>query len=169
MTPPPANLDRRTAVDPLGRASDPYAAFREVALLELEQRFHYRHSFGKTSRFFLGLEEGKLLATRCPSCSSVWLPPRAVCPEDLAVTAWVELSGLGTLASWTVCPHAPVYAGTESPYILAYVALDGARSLFMHQLRNVEPETLRHGQGVQAVFSQGPAGHPLHRFWFEPS
>jgi uncharacterized OB-fold protein len=169
MTPPSAKLVRRTAGDPLGRTDDPYAAFRGVALLEHEQCFHYRHSFGKASKFFLGLEEGKLLATRCPSCSSVWLPPRAVCPEDLTVTAWTELSGMGTLTSWTVCPQVPAHAHTEAPYILAYVALDGARTLFLHQLRNADPNTLYYGQRVLAVFTQGPTGHPLQRFWFEPS
>lgn len=169
MTQPPTTLIQRTATDPLGRQDDPYVDFREVALLELERRFHYRHSFGKTSKFFLGLEEGKLFATRCPRCLNVWLPPRAVCPEDLAVTSWTELSGMGTLASWTVCPQAPAYIHTESPYVLAYIALDGAHTLLLHQLRNADPDTLYHGQRVSAVFTQGAAAHPLQRFWFEPS
>ena len=146
---------------------DPFADFREIALLEVEQQFNYRHSLGKTSKFFLGLKEGRLLATKCAACSSVYMPPRAVCPKDLEVTEWLELSGKGTLESWTLCPYTPSYAETATPYILAYVRLEGTSSLFLHQLRNVESNKLKHGLGIKTVFSMSAAHHPLEYFWFE--
>lgn len=149
--------------------NDPFEDFREIALLEIQQQFNYRHSFGKTSKFFFGLKEGKLLATKCAACGSAYMPPRAVCPKDLEVTKWLELSGKGTLESWTLCPYPVTYAETEVPYILAYVRLEGTSSLFLHQLRRVEPNKLKHRLEVEAVFSQSAVRHPLEYFWFEAS
>ena len=148
---------------------DPFADFREIALLELKHEFHYRHSLGKASKFFLGLEEGKLLATQCTACGFIYMPPRAVCPEDLEATKWLELSGKGTLESWTLCTYPVSYAETEVPCILAYVRLEGTSSLFLHQLRRAEPDKLENGLGVKAVFSQSAVRHPLEYFWFEVS
>lgn len=161
---------RRTVTDPLGRDQDPFADFRRVMLLELEQRFRYRHSLGKTSRFFLALEEGVLLGSRCCACGGVWLPPRALCPDDLTITSWQQLPGTGRLMSWTGCSRAPSYADTGgAPYLLAYVALEGASTLFLHRLRGVDEGELEHGMPVRVAFSRGPVGHPLERFWFEPA
>lgn len=161
-------LEERHVVVPKARMDDPFAEFRQIMLLELDHQFTYRHSLGKTSRFFLNLEEGKLSATRCPHCGKIWLPPRPVCPNDLTVTGWMELSGKGTLYTWTLCPIAPTYADADGPYILAYVALEEATSLFLQQLRKADVRTLYHGMPVKAVFSEDPVQHPLNLFWFEP-
>jgi len=148
---------------------DAFQDFREIALLEFHHQFDYRHSLGKTSKFFLALEEGKLLATKCEACGSVYMPPRAVCPKDLNVTEWLELSGKGTLESWTLCPYPPSYAQTETPYILAYVRLEGTSSLFLHQLRKVSVDDLRYGLKVKVAFAQSAVRHPLDYIWFEVS
>lgn len=148
---------------------DAFKNFREIALLTITHQFSYRHSLGKTSKFFLELKNGKLFATKCPVCSAVYMPPRAVCPQDLQVTEWLELSGKGTLASWTVCPYPPSYVATETPYILAYIRLEGTESLFLHQLRKVAPEQLYHGLELKAVFGTVATKHPLDYIWFEPA
>ena len=149
-------------------ADDPFKAFRDIALLEVHHQFTYRHSLGKVSKFFLELEKGRLFATRCGACGSVYLPPRAVCPEDLSVTEWCELSGRGTLKSWTLCRRSPAYAQTEEPYLLAYVKLDGTDSLLLHQLKNASADSLRYDLGVKTVFGESATRHPLERMWFEP-
>ncbi len=146
---------------------DTFRHFREIALLEVEHQFTYRHSLGKVSKFFLGLEEGKLFATKCATCGTVFMPPRAVCSKDLKATEWLELLGSGSLESWTVCPYPPSYAETEKPYVLAYVRLDGTSSLFLHQLRQVQGKDLRNGLRVKTVFSKEAKRHPLEYFWFE--
>jgi len=164
-----SKLRQMTATDPLGRTTDPWAAFREVEILSLQWTQEYRHSLGKVSRFFLALEEGKLLATRCPSCGNVWMPPRPLCPTHREVTEWVELSGKGRLITWSVihgrsqgAPH------LQPPYVFAYVALEGATTLFGNVLRNVaDPANLVHGMPVRTVFVDGPVTHPLHLIAFE--
>ena len=163
-----AEREARRVASPLP-GDDPFADFREIMLLEVEHAFRYRHSLGKVSRFFLGLEQGKLLATRCKDCGKVWLPPRAICPEDLSVTEWVELPGGGVLESWTICPVVPRYLETDAPYVLAYVRFDGASTSFLHQLRGANIDTLRYGLPVKAVFSPRAERHPLEQIWFEPT
>lgn len=155
-------LEQRKVADPEGRAADPWAAFRDIEILDLPLEFRFRHTLGKTSRFFLALEEKRLLATRCPHCGTTWMPPRAVCGHDRTITEWVELSGRATLAAATVC--GPQLGGTT----LGYVALEGATTLLFHPLRHVAPGALIAGLPLKIVWSADPVDHPMQSFWFEP-
>jgi uncharacterized OB-fold protein len=157
------------ATDPLGRDPDPWHDFRTVELLNLTWSQEYRHSLGKYSRFFVELEQGRLFATRCPACGQIWLPPRPLCPADHMITGWVELSGRGRLVTWSVLHSGSQFAShLRPPYIFAYVALDGATTLFGHILRGVDdPSRLAYGLPVRVVYEAGPVAHPLHLMAFE--
>lgn len=155
--------------DPLGRKPDPWADFRHVEVIELNWHQTYRHSLGKYSRFFLELENERFLATRCPECETVWSPPRPVCPRELAVTEWIELSGRGRLAGYSILHYAPSMApDLETPYVLAYVEMEGADTLFAHLLRNVEQDRIAIGMPVHVVYDAGPVSHPILLMAFEP-
>ncbi|MFZ0548380.1 MAG: Zn-ribbon domain-containing OB-fold protein [Candidatus Promineifilaceae bacterium] len=164
-------LKVETVPNPLGTVEDAWADFRDVEVIGLEWTQTYKHSLGKYSRFFLALEEGQLLATRCPQCDRTWLPPRPACPECLQVTKWIELSGQGVLVSWSILHYAPkMLVGTlETPYILAYVRLEGADTLFAHLLTGIEPAKLEAGMRISAVFNQGPVDHPIMLMSFQPA
>ena len=164
-------LDQQTLSDPEGRQPDPWADFRDVEIIGLEWIQKYKHNLGKYSKFFLALEEGKFLATTCDQCGRSWAPPRPACPICLRPTRWVELSGKGELISWSVLHYAPKMLADklETPYVLAYVKMDGADTLFAHLLRNFgELEVLHHGMPVEVKFSQEPVDHPIMLMWFEP-
>lgn len=158
------------ADDPLGRDPDPWAEFRDIEILELNWNQSYKHSLGKYSRFFIELENRRFFATRCPECGKVWAPPRPVCPEHLAITEWVELSGEGRLASFSVLHHVPAMAPhLEPPYVLAYVRLEGADTLFAHLLQNYGSlSDIYHDMPLQATYSDGPVDHPIMLMAFEP-
>lgn len=164
-------IDQKTVPDPEGGRPDPWADFREVEIIGLEWVQKYKHSLGKYSKFFLALEEGKFLATRCGQCHLTWAPPRPACPDCLQPTAWIELSGHGKLISWSVLHFAPkMLAETlDTPYVLAYVSMDGADTLFAHLLRNVgKLEDLHHGLPVRVEYAQAAVDHPIMLMWFEP-
>lgn len=56
------------------------------------------------------------------------------------------------------------------PYVLAYVKLAGADTLFAHVLRNFgDAAALYHGMPVHAIFDAGPVTHPIHLLAFEPA
>ncbi|MDP2774335.1 MAG: OB-fold domain-containing protein, partial [Nocardioides sp.] len=55
------------------------------------------------STFYRGLDEGRILAQRCPTCDKVYVPPRSACPTDGTPTEGeVELSGLGTITTFCI-------------------------------------------------------------------
>jgi len=86
-----------------------------------------------TSFFWDGCREHRLLIQRCNDCGTYIHWPRPVCrtcrSSDLAPT---EVSGRGTLYSWTVAAQAfhPAFL-SRLPYIVATVALDEQADLRM--------------------------------------
>ena len=164
-------LEHLRTTDPENRSPDPWADFREVEILNLEWSQRYKHSLGKYSKFFLGLERGVFLATRCPKCQQSWSPPRPACPTCLRPTQWEELSGQGELVSWSVLHYAPkmLADSLETPYVLAYVKLAGTDTLFAHLLDYPgELSDLKHGLKVQVVYNEGPVDHPIMLMKFAP-
>jgi uncharacterized OB-fold protein len=106
------------------------------------------------SRFLIELRDNeRIMGTRCPTCNLVYVPARSVCRDCFGqLSEWVEVSRQGTLLTYTVaCEPNPVQ---PSPTPLAYgiVKLDGADTGFVHMLGDVDPEQLKAGMKVEAVF-----------------
>ncbi len=80
------------------------------------------------------------------------------------------MSGRGHVVSFSVLHHAPsMLAFLEPPYILAYVKMEGADTLFAHLLQNYgDVRQVRHGLPVQVVYREGPVEHPILLMAFEP-
>jgi len=80
------------------------------------------------------ISEHRLMAARCTKCGGMYVPPRAICPkchsEELE---WVETSGKGELAAFTVIWSGPTFMieqgfDRKNPYISGIVELEeGAR------------------------------------------
>jgi uncharacterized OB-fold protein len=153
-----------------GPGEDPWGEFRRIEVIDLRLDFRFRHSLGKVSRFFLELERRRLLASRCARCGSVWLPPRAACGNDLAVTEWVEVPGRGVLAAATECAYTLTSGGGGDRLVLGYVALDGVSTLLLHQIRNYgDAGRLQAGLPVRVAWAEAQVQHPMELFWFEPA
>ena len=79
--------------------------------------------------FNLFLSEHRLMATRCPSCQSLFLPPRAICPVCHGMELeWTALNGSGKLAAFTsiyVGPSVMCAAGYDrnNPYLAGIAQL----------------------------------------------
>ncbi len=148
--------------------ADPWHDFRTVELLHMDLRFRFRHSLGKLSRFFLALEERRLMATRCTRCGKVWMPPRVHCGDDLAITEWLELAGEGVVEAASLSAYTLTTGGGTDTLMLGYVTLDGADTALLQQVRNCTPDALAPGLRVRAVWADSPVDHPMQLFWFEP-
>lgn len=76
------------------------------------------------------LAEGKLMASHCADCGKISLPPRAICPECHSENQeWLETSGKGKLAGFTVVVIAPTFMieqgyGRDKPYVSGIVELE---------------------------------------------
>lgn len=162
-------IDIQTIAD--DSVDDVWAAFRQVERITVELTQRYKYSLGKYSRFFIELANQRFLSTQCQHCNKVYAPPRPLCPDCLRITEWKELSGTGTVKTFSVLHFSP---GTnadvnalETPYVLAYVQLDGADTLFPHLVR-AAGTTVYIGQRVKVEYTDEPVNHPIHLMYFTP-
>ena len=122
------------------------------------------------SRFFISLrDERKIIAPRCGQCGKVFIPPRKVCPSCFTENMeWVNLSGEGTLVSYSVARRQleSIPKGKQVPVIWGLVKLDGADSALLHYLDGVKPEDVTIGMRVKAVFADARKGtmHDIAHF-----
>ena len=90
---------------------------------------------------------------RCRGCGGHIFYPRPACPACGSVELeWTEVSGRGTLFSFTIArrPTARDFAD-KVPYAIAIVELQEGPHMATN-LVGCDPETLRIGQPVEAVF-----------------
>jgi uncharacterized OB-fold protein len=162
-------LEKTTAQPGWIKGDDPWEAFRQVEIITLELMQTYRHSLGKYSRFFIELENRRFLGTQCPTCQRVYTPPRPLCPHCLHITTWKELSGTGTLATYSIMHFTSGVNDDvrqmQMPVILAYVLLDGSSTLFPHLLKS-PPPAVQTGMRVRVAYTDSPVQHPIHLIHF---
>ncbi|GAA4365121.1 Zn-ribbon domain-containing OB-fold protein [Nocardioides caricicola] len=105
------------------------------------------------SAFYRGLNEGRILGQRCPTCQKVYVPPRSACPADGTPTAEeVEVSQTGTITTFCVVNVPFLGQKITPPYVSAYVLLDGADIAVLHLILGVPAAEVRMGMRVKAVW-----------------
>ena len=75
-------------------------------------------------QFYKFLKQQKLMAGQCLKCGKTHLPPRQICDNCLGKEfTWVEVSGKGTLVTYTVIHIAPQQFQALTPYVVGIVQL----------------------------------------------
>ena len=131
----------------------------------------YHHSAGKVgSQFFVELRDNKkITATRCKKCDKVYVPPQSVCGHCFdKLDEWVELSGKGTLTSYTVVYHAEESQPAPTPHAYGIIHLDGADTGVSHLLGEVDFDAIDIGMRMEPVFKARPEGNMLDIKYFRP-
>lgn len=114
--------------------------------------YHYAAS-PEESLFYRGLNEGRIMGQRCPTCQKVYVPPRSACPADGTPTVEeVELSQTGTITTFCIVNVPFLGQKITPPYVSAYVLLDGADIAVLHLILGVPAEEVRMGMRVKAVW-----------------
>ncbi|HNT40059.1 MAG TPA: Zn-ribbon domain-containing OB-fold protein [Rubrivivax sp.] len=136
--------------------------------LVIPAQWHVRYNYpaGETAtRFFAGLRERRILASRCSRSGLSYLPPRAYCERSFEpCDGWVEAGHEGTIEAATI-----VSAAFENlpppPYAIAYVRLDGVDTALLNFVRGLAlddlpaaAQRLRPGARVRVVFEDEPQG-----------
>jgi uncharacterized OB-fold protein len=87
--------------------------------------------YTKVSDFARHLRDGRLMGSRCRRCGATAFPPRADCHQCMSGDfELVEVSGKGTLTTYTKIVAAPTGFEELAPYILGVVDLaEGGRAL----------------------------------------
>lgn len=117
---------------------------------------HLEYSFTPgiaQSRYLRGLERGRFIGQRCPTCGKVYIPARGSCPVDGVPTDEdVELSDAGIITTYCIVNVPFAGQSIEIPYICAQVLLDGANISFMSLIQEVPTDQIRMGMRVRAVW-----------------
>ena len=136
------------------RAAVPAGEVDDVTITTTPIELKVLHSASiQETRYLQGLEQGRLLAQRCPKCAKVYIPPRGACPVDGVPTDEdVELPDRGIVTTFCIV-NVPFYGQKiKPPYVCAYVLLDGADIPFLHLILDCAAEDVRMGMRVEAVW-----------------
>ncbi len=145
----------------------------EVEPIVYEGRIKIPYSWqaGETASFFLTQlrDRGKIWGKHCPECGKVLVPPRKSCPFCFVDTEkWVEVSDEGVVETFTLVRGGTPIQPLKAPFAYAVIRLDGASTGLVHVLSEVEPEKIREGLRVKAVFSKDRKGSLLDIAYFKP-
>ncbi len=140
---------------------------RDPMVVKNQKSWYHAHSYGGWSRFFQGLQEGRLLGTRCTSsdCSEkrIFLPPRTDCVDCWARTEWVEVPPKGRVFTFSEITYPGELFRAEPPVYLISVEIEGVCTKLMSYLRDGKPEF---GMPVRAVFeTKNPTNTILDLAW----
>jgi uncharacterized protein len=118
----------------------------------------------ETKEFWAATAAGRLLVKRCEDCGTLIWYPRAICPACSSLrTEWLEVSGRGSIYSYTVNNRGEgAYLGAP-PFVLAYVELDEGLRM-MTNIVDADPADLAVGLAVEVVFHDTGDGAALPRF-----
>jgi uncharacterized OB-fold protein len=126
----------------------------EPLVIKNEKFWHHIHTYGGCGKFFTGLRQKKILATRCanPKCAEkrLWLPPRANCPDCWHDMQWVEAPQTGTIYTHSVVTYPGELFRLPPGTPLISVELDGVCTKLMGWLKEGQPAF---GMKVKAVFN----------------
>ena len=112
----------------------------------------YKLTFKEYSQ---ALKENRLLGLKCRQCATITVPPRMVCRKcsspELDI---VDLSGQGTIETFTTAFVAAEGREDEAPYTIVMVALDEGPWL-MGNLIGIDPEKV----GMEIMGRRVKLGH----------
>jgi uncharacterized OB-fold protein len=109
-------------------------------------------SHTKVADFATHLREGRLMASRCDACGAASFPPRADCPECMSPEfSFTEVSGRGTLHTWTRIAAAPAGLEHAAPYRIGVVDLEEGGRALAWLGETVPDEDVRIGMDLQVV------------------
>lgn len=119
----------------------------------------YRHAYGPHyGRLFDELGSSRrLIGSRCPSCTSVLVPPREFCDVCFVRTAGhVEVADTGRLQAFSIIHLEFVGQTRKPPYVYAEIVLDGSATRVIHTMAGIDVSTaadhLHVGMPVRAVW-----------------
>jgi uncharacterized OB-fold protein len=118
----------------------------------------------ETAPFWDACAAGRLMLPKCDGCGQLIWYPRRFCPfcATHSVT-YVEVSGRGTVYTFTIMRRGDGPFREKSPYVLAYVQLDEG-PIMMTNIVGVDPESVEVGQAVRVVFEPAGDGDAIPRF-----
>lgn len=112
----------------------------------------------KVNDFIDYLENGKVMSTRCKGCDEIFFPPRADCCRCLSSDMqWDEISGYGTLISYSLLKFAPIGFDADLPYTIALLDY-GKFNIFGRIATHIPASELNIGMPMEVIPNVLPNG-----------
>lgn len=116
-----------------------------------------------TEPFWAGMRQNKLLLQRCKACNAYRWTPQVLCRDCYSEDyEWSEVSGKGTVFSYTVV-HRPPLPAFKAPYIVAVIEL-AEGPLMLTNVIDCDPAALKVGDKVKVAFEKATDEVTLYRF-----
>ena len=112
----------------------------------------------ETKPFFDGAAQGKLVLPQCVATKKFIWYPRGISPFTLGPVEWKEVSGKGTLYTYSVMERA------NPPYVIGYVQLEEGPKM-MTNIVGCDPKDVKIGMAVKVQWIQTEDGGPQMPFF----
>lgn len=123
-------------------------------------------------QFYRSVQQGKLLAGKCLKCGKLHLPPRPLCDNCYSQDfSWVNVSGIGSLVTYTVISIAPQQFQNLAPYAVGIVELQNGLKI-PGMIQGVRQDQLKIGMKLSIDFEScsSPQQWPQWpRYCFKPT
>ena len=117
----------------------------------------YSYTYGIAGeKFFKEIKENaRIMGTRCKKCGLVYVPPRLFCERCFEkLDEWVKVSKKGKIHTYSVAYIDVDGTKLKKPIIWAMVKIDKVHGGLVHKLSEVNPEKVKIGMHVEAVFKE---------------
>ncbi len=144
----------------------------ELVTVDVTAYSNYLVTVGATgTKFLKRIRDDKvIMGIKCPTCSKIYVPPRSHCSTcSTRMSEWVDLSGKGTLTSYTVVRYEEPYQPRPVPYAYGVIQMDGADVGLAHILGDVDLDKIKVGMRLEPVFKEEREGSILDIDYFKPS
>ncbi|MBI4518357.1 MAG: Zn-ribbon domain-containing OB-fold protein [Deltaproteobacteria bacterium] len=124
------------------------------------------------ARYLRALKDKKILGSKCSRTGKVFVPPLLNSPESFApATEFVEVADKGVITTFCIVNIPVIGRDLQIPYVAASVALDGAALSIFALILEVQPEAVRMGMRVEAVWKPDGERHGDHEdiMYFRPT
>jgi uncharacterized OB-fold protein len=118
----------------------------------------------KELKFYEGLKQGKVYATKCKDCGRIYFPPNVDCPQCLTTGfEWVELSSDVEIETFTHVVVRPTTFQQQKPYTVAIGRLnEGVKVLAW--LTGFKLSEIKVGMKAKLVAKVTPEGNATYEF-----
>ena len=133
---------------------------------------HHRYTLGIAGeRFFKAFRDERIiLASKCPKCGELFLPPKIYCETCFEEASdWTPVSGPGYIKSYTIVHYSLDDQQLDEPEVVAVIGWHGVRGSIIHRLAEVRPGTVEIGLAVEPVWATERSGSPNDITHFRPA
>lgn len=119
----------------------------------------------KAAAFIDYLAQGKVMATRCKSCGTVYFPPRMDCASCLkSEVEWVEAPSTGELVTYSVVRYEPTGFEGDAPYTIAVGDFGNGIKIFSRLSKDIKEADIKVGMKLKLAVLKLPGDRLSYEF-----